>query len=65
MSICALIYYIIGIVLTAYWFAKKYRHEMERNDNPILSFLLLWCIIFWPIKIIWDLLKKFKNISKF
>jgi len=65
MSICALIYYIIGITLTVYWFVKKYRHEIERNDNPILSFLLLCCIVFWPLKIIWDLLKKIKNISKF
>jgi len=65
MSYCALIYYIIGIILTIYWFAKKYRHEIDKNDNPILSFLLLCCIIFWPIKIICNLLKKFKNISKF
>ena len=65
MSYCALIYYIIGIILTLYWFVKKYRNEMERNDNPIFSFLMLCLIFFWPLKIIWNLLKKFKNISKF
>ena len=69
MSYCALIYYIIGIILTLYWFVKKYRNNINnniiKNEYPIFSFLMLCLIFFWPLKIIWNLLKKFKNISKF
>ena len=62
MSILSILYYVIGVVLTAYWYFKEYKHEInEESENWSVSMVLLFCVFFWPIKICCNLIKKIKN----
>ena len=55
MNLLSILYYIVGILLTIYWFIKKYKYK----TNEISNILLVFCIILWPFKLLYDLIKKY------
>lgn len=60
-NILIMLYYMIGVVFTFYWYFTKYSKEItEDSQHGIISIYLISCIIFWPFKIIWDFFKKIK-----
>jgi hypothetical protein len=65
--IYTLIYLTVGIVLAIYWFNKEYEQEYkelkkseEGVDKGMAELLILFMAIFWPLKLIYNLVKKGK-----
>ena len=59
-----IIYIVIGICLMFYWWNKdysleyKYAKQSGELQESMVSLLLLFCIFFWPIMLIFKLIKK-------
>ena len=59
-----IIYIVIGICLMFYWWNKDYSFEYKcakqsgELQESMVSLLLLFCIFFWPIMLIFKLIKK-------
>ena len=67
MDICGIlvvVYFIVGIILTLYWFktdyAESYKSSVEdgTEEKGMTCIFLLLLIIFWPIKLVRNLNKK-------
>lgn len=60
-ALCIL-YFIIGIILTFYWYITKYKNDITEDcQHGIISIIFIICIAFWPIKIFLDIWKKYNN----
>ncbi len=59
-------YFVIGLVLTFYWFDRDYSaqikelHDSGEEDKGGVSIVLLGLVLFWPIKLVMNLIKKGK-----
>ena len=65
--IYTLIYLAVGIALAIYWFKRDYEpeyKELEKSgegvDKGAAELLLMFMAIFWPLKLIYNLVKKGK-----
>jgi hypothetical protein len=63
--ICTLIYLTVGIVLAIYWFNRDYEPEYKELENSeegvekgMADLLIMFMAIFWPLKLIYNLVKK-------
>lgn len=61
--IVSIIYLVIGILLTFYWYKKEYEPQYnaikEQDIDPedgMLNILLCMLVIFWPVKFITNLI---------
>lgn len=65
--IYAFIYFLIGCLLTYYWWTKLYSEKYEitkANNNveePMVHIFLILLIFFWPIKLFYQLFKLLTN----
>ena len=65
-SILTLAYLFIGFVLSQYWLDNDYREEHEKavkegtEDKGMTNIFLLFLMFFWPLKIVWNVIKKKK-----
>ena len=62
--IAIMAYFIVGFVLSYYWFARDYEDEYEKSiddgepvEKGMVSFLLLLMTVFWPIVLVKNLIK--------
>jgi uncharacterized membrane protein YphA (DoxX/SURF4 family) len=67
MDICGIlvvVYFIVGVILALYWFktdyAESYKSSVENGteEKGMTCIFLLLLIIFWPIKLVRNLIKK-------
>jgi len=67
MDICGIlvvVYFIVGVILALYWFktdyAESYKSSVEdgTEEKGMTCIFLLLLIIFWPIKLVRNLIKK-------
>lgn len=62
--IYSVIYIVIGVVLAFYWFDKEYKEEYNKVkeeegavEDSIVCLLLLFFMVFWPIKLLYNFFK--------
>lgn len=62
--IAIMVYFIIGFVLSSYWFTRDYEEEYKKSiedgesvEKGMVSFLLLLMTVFWPIVLVKNLIK--------
>lgn len=65
-EISTLAYFIIGIVLTLYWFYRDYNRAYKKGavngtvEDGMVSILLLYMVAFWPFGLIMNLVTRKK-----
>ncbi len=63
-GIISVSYFVIGFVLAIYWFnkeyAESYKEAVANNnvENGMSSIMMLGFMIFWPIKLTKNIIKK-------
>lgn len=62
--IAIMAYFIVGFVLSYYWFARDYEEEYKKSiedgesvEKGMVSFLLLLMTVFWPIVLVKNLIR--------
>ncbi len=65
--IATLIYFTIGILLSIIWFKKEYEpeyKELEKSEEGVekgmAELIMMFMAITWPIKLVYNLIKKKK-----
>jgi len=64
-GVISISYLIIGFVLSLYWFDKEYEESYNAAviggevDKGMSSIMMICLMMFWPIKVVKDFLKKF------
>ena len=67
MGIIVCVYFIIGVVLSYYWFEKDYSKDYEEAEKEgmaekgAVGILLLLMCAFWPVKLTSRLYKKYSK----
>ena len=66
MGFIVCVYFVIGVVLSYYWFKKDYSKDYEEAvkedmaEKGAVGILLLLMCVFWPVKLTSRLYKKYK-----
>ena len=61
--VCFIAYMVVGIYLANIWFEKDFGEEYKTLSEKgevemgMVSFLLLFMTIFWPLKLVYNLVK--------
>jgi hypothetical protein len=65
-SIITTVYFVVGGILTFYWFNKEYSENYEKQvkdgleEKGMVNIFLLLLWVFWPIKLIKNIIRRKK-----